>query len=351
MIISNSKYIITIVSIVLISIITIFTIRRKNIVSFPSISIDKKIYVGYVKNIGGGISCEINYTKNKVSTLSSGYGITEEIPINNGLTLDSVFTCDFKEIVKNKSRVITFTKNTNKIDFDVTVEREGLEPAKSYFTPYRIHDIAYIYQTFLRKMEKSPNPIHKSSSNTIFVGYIGISEEDEKNLFFLDIDYQNANIYTITKESEPIQGTYSGDLNSIFKVKFENSFLGENNELELSRLDSDTYNARLLDTRLSFPMEMLNIIDISKLYSLLVFRGSLAVQMKKRIQRKYKLTGQIPTGRKIKYGYPKGGQRANAKKFLELYKIQKMAQLDFQNVSKSLEHSKKILEQKSQQEK
>lgn len=323
MVISRS-IILSIIIIVIVSIIVI--VKRSSSTLLP---MGRKIYVGYVPQIGGGVSFEIDYLKNNVSTLTAGYGITEVSPLDGGNTLNTSFTCDFKEIVKNKSKKVFF--NRSGIDWDLQLVKEDGASNNIKFTPYRIHDIAHIYQTFNRKVENPPVEVH-TSNNIIFVAYLGLSEDDQKNLFFIDIDYQTNNIYTLNNTYEPVIGEYTGDLNNSFTVKFKDSFLGDK-ELEITRLDDNTYNAKILNSRFDFPLEELSIIDISKLYSLLLFKGSIGLQLKKSSRR----------GRTLKYGFPRGFQRNVSENFFQLYKVQKMVKLDFENIIKKAEYSKKML--------
>lgn len=336
----SSKPLVISISIVIISILVLHVVSPKT-QSNPIVFINKKIYVGYIPSILGGISCEINFTTNRASTLTAGYGITEEIPLNGGLVTNPTFSCDFKEIVKDNSRLLNFEKRNE--DFNITFVKANLDAVSSVFSPYRIHDIAHIYGIFVEKRDIPSTVAHTSSNNSIYVGYIGISEENQKNLFFIDIDYQNQNVYTITNQTIPIpvKGIYTGDLNSNFKVQFPNSFLGIDQNLEFKRIDFNTYNVTLLNSRISFPMEVLSIVDISKLYSLLVFEGAIGLQFKKMLNRGR--IGNNMMGRKMRYGFPKTNRAMESHKFMEIYKSTKMVQLDFQNTIKSLQHNKKIL--------
>ena len=222
MIISNPT-VKTVSIFIVVLITTLIIIKSKRSTTTQVSLINNKIYVGYIPGIGGGVSFDINYNENKVSTLSAGYGITEELPINNGNTSGSIFTCNFKEIVKNKSRVIKFTKNNDKLD--ISVDIEGADTINSSISTYKIQDIGFIYKTFTtpnRSLLTVPTPFYTSSNNYIYVGYVGVSEEDYLNIIFFDIDYQGKNIYTIRSDNyESVKGEISGDVNSSnFKVKF-----------------------------------------------------------------------------------------------------------------------------------
>ena len=84
MIISNPT--VKTVSIFIVVLITTLIIIKSRSATTEVSLINNKIYVGYIPGIGGGISFDINYNENKVSTLSAGYGITEELPIIKGNT-------------------------------------------------------------------------------------------------------------------------------------------------------------------------------------------------------------------------------------------------------------------------
>jgi len=333
-----SKPIVITTAAIIVYVVVLYVIKYRKQEALPDITILKKIYACYIPSTLGAVPCEINFTTNKVSTLTAGYGITEEIPLESGNVLSDNFSCDFKEIVRDKSRVLEFEKKDN--DFNITFIKSTGERVSSVFSPYKIHDISNMYRILEEKSNDQPTPVHNSSNNTIYVGYIGISEENQKNILFIDIDYENNNIYTITNQRNPIKGTYTGDLNSNFQVRFTSSFLGDNRGLEFKRLDYNTYDVKLLDGRLTFPMEVLNMLDISKLYSILVFEGALGLEFKK----KARMRRGAAVGRKMIWGFPKMNRQNESIKFMELYKNTKMVQLDFQNSIKILEHNKKNLE-------